>query len=119
MNADGISPQLQQELLKREQLKQQYEIVVAQRAQLEIQLKETEYALQEIEKLDEKTPLYKSVGTLLIKGDREQIKKELEDAKETLELRVKTLQNQEEQLRKQVQELSVKLQSKLKEQGLI
>ncbi|MHA1754599.1 MAG: prefoldin subunit beta [Candidatus Odinarchaeia archaeon] len=111
--AEEIPQEVQQELLKLQQLQQQYEIIVSQRTQIEIQLKETEYALNEIEKLDKNSELYKSVGTLLIKGDKEEIKKELNDSKETLELRVKTLQKQEEQLKKQLQELSSKIKMKL------
>lgn len=114
MSSAELPPQLQQELIRLQQLQQQYEIVVTQRSQMEIQLKETEFALSELGKLQGEPVLYKSVGPLLMKGDRSQFEAELNESKETLELRVKTLLKQEEQLKKQVQELSLKIQSKLK-----
>jgi prefoldin beta subunit len=117
LSSDEIPQEIQRDIIKLQQMQQQYEIIASQRAQMEIQLKETEYALNEIEKMKQDSILYKSVGALLIKGEKSEVKKELLDSKETIELRVKTLQKQEEQLRKQVQELSTKLQSQLKGQN--
>ncbi|MHA1238607.1 MAG: prefoldin subunit beta [Candidatus Odinarchaeia archaeon] len=116
MSVGELPPQIQQELLKLQQMQQQYEIVATQKTQVELQLKETEYALSELEKMGENPTVYKSIGALLIKSDPDKLKEELKDKKETLELRVKTLQKQEEQLKKQIQEAGAKLQAKI--QGL-
>ena len=117
MSPGEIPENIQHEIIKLQQIQQQYEIIATQRAQIEIQLKEAEYAINELGKLDADSVVFKSVGTLLIKGEKDEIKKELADSKETLELRVKTLQKQEEQLRTQIQQLSAKLQSEMKSQG--
>ncbi|MEM2109848.1 MAG: prefoldin subunit beta [Candidatus Odinarchaeota archaeon] len=117
MSSPEIPAAIQQDLIKLQQLQQQYELVIAQRTQMEIQLKETEFALAELGKLEGEPVVYKSVGPLLMRGNKAQFESELNDSKETLELRIKTLLKQEEQLRKQVQELSLKIQSQLKTGG--
>jgi prefoldin beta subunit len=101
-----------------QQLQQKLEIIVAQRNQSEIQLKETEQALSELEKLEQGNDVYKMVGTLLIKAKPEKIKEELKDRKETLELRVKTLQRQEERSKKQLEEMRAKVQETLQQRDL-
>ncbi|MFX1486996.1 MAG: prefoldin subunit beta [Promethearchaeota archaeon] len=117
MSVGELPPQMQQEILRLQQMQQQYELIAAQRNQSELQLRETERALTELENIDADTTVYKSVGTLLIKVDRDPTKKELSDQKETLEIRVKTLKRQEEQLRKQIQDATTKLQAKLERRG--
>ncbi len=114
MSSPEIPASIQQDLIRLQQLQQQYELVLAQRTQMEIQLKETEFALAELSKLEGEPVVYKSVGPLLMRGSKAQFESELNESKETLELRVKALLKQEEQLRKQVQELSIKIQSQLK-----
>ncbi|MFX0069167.1 MAG: prefoldin subunit beta [Promethearchaeota archaeon] len=117
MSVGEIPPQIQQEILRLQQMQQQYELIASQRNQSELQLRETERALSELEKIDANTTVYKSVGALLIKVDKDPTKKELSDQKETLEIRVKTLKRQEDQLRKQIQDASTKLQAKLEGRG--
>ncbi len=94
-----ISPQLQNQINQFRQLQQQLQVVTAQRVQLETRLKELEVTLEELQKADDEAPIYKSIGSLLIRAkDREEVRKELEDQKETLAIRVKTLEKQEKTL---------------------
>jgi prefoldin beta subunit len=93
-------------------------MITQQRQQVEIQLKETEEALKEIEAATEKTPIYKSIGTLLIKTKgKNDIKKELTTTKESLELRKTTLEKQEGRSREKLTELQSKVESSLKLAG--
>jgi prefoldin beta subunit len=88
--------------------------MAAQRLQLELQLKEVERALEELKKLDENVEVYKSVGNLLVKGEKGKIEEELSERKETLSLRVKTLQRQEEKLQTRLKEMQTKIQEVLR-----
>ncbi len=91
-----ISPQLQNQINQFRQLQQQLQVITAQRVQLETRLKEVEVTLEELEKAEEKAPIYKSIGSLLIRAEKkEEVRKDLEDQKETLAIRVKTLEKQE------------------------
>ena len=65
-----LPPQIQQRLLRLQQLQQSLQGVMAQKQQLELQLNEVEQALTELEKLDETAIIYKSIGALLIKSKK-------------------------------------------------
>ncbi len=111
---EQIPQQLQHQLVQFQQLQQQAESIVTQRMQMELQLKEVERALQEVEKLGEDAEVYKSVGTLLVRSQKGEVEKELRDRKETLELRLNTLKRQEEKVKAKLTEMQTKLQSALR-----
>ncbi len=68
-----IPKEIEQQLIQFQQLQKQAQAVSQQRLQFEIQLKETERALGELEKLSETHEDYKSVGPFLIKTDAEPV----------------------------------------------
>jgi len=77
-----LPPQLQEQLLRLQQLQQTLQAVASQKQQLEIEASETEKALAELEKLSDEIPVYKSVGNLLLKSERQALLKELKERKE-------------------------------------
>ena len=111
---DDLPPQVQNQLRQLQQFQQQLEITVQQRLQIDVRLRETENAFEELNKLEENAPVYKSVGNLIIKADKEKLIKELREEKETLEVRKKTLESQESKLKEKIEELQKKLQEALK-----
>jgi len=111
---DDLPPQVQNQLRQLQQFQQQLEITVQQRLQIDVRLRETENALEELNKLEENAPVYKSVGNLIIKADKEKLIKKLQEEKETLEVRKKTLESQESKLKEKIEELQKKLQEALK-----
>lgn len=118
MPGEELSPQLQDQINRLQQARAQLQMVTQQRQQVEIQLKETEEALKEIEATTEKTPIYKSIGALLIKTKgKSDIKKELTTTKESLELRKTTLEKQEGRSREKLTEMQSKVESSLKLAG--
>ncbi len=112
-----LPPQVQNLVAQLQQLQQQLQAVITQRTQVEALLRETESALQELEKVGDDTPIYKAVGNILIKEDREKVVKDLTEKKETYEIRIKTLQRQEERLRERFAETQKKLQNILSPQA--
>ena len=110
-----ISPKMQQQLAQFEQLRQQVQMIANQRMNLEAKVKELEIALEELDKVDEETPIFRSVGSLLIKAkNRTEVIEQLKEEKETSEVRVKAVKKQEEQLKGRYDELQQKLQESLK-----
>jgi len=81
--------------------------------QVEALLKDVENALEELEKLDEQSVIYRSVGELLIKAERGVVNADLSEKKETYDLRSKTLERQEERVQKKYQQLQQQLQEAL------
>lgn len=114
--SDDISklpPQVQERLLRLQQLQQTLQTVLTQKQQLELELTETEQALSELEKTDENVIIYKSIGSLLVKAEKAKVTTELNERKELLNTRVSVLGKQEERLRTQAKELQAKLQRDL------
>ena len=112
---EELSPQLRHQLAQFQQVQQQAQALATQKQQLELTALETKRALEELEKLREDAVVYKSVGSILVKADREELKRELGEQKETLELRVKTIGRQEERVLERLREMRERLQEVLKE----
>ena len=115
--SDDISrlpPQIQQRLLRLQQLQQTLQGVMSQKQQLEMQLTEVEQASSELEKLNETAVVYKSIGALLVKSEKDNVTQELTERKELVKMRVEILTKQEERLRNQVKDLQAKLQQDLR-----
>lgn len=109
-----LPPQLQEQLARLQQLQQTLQAVVTQRQQLEIEASETDKAISELDKVTEETPVYKSVGSLLVKAGRQSLLAELKERKELLGTRVTVLGRQEERTKERIKELQEKLQEKLR-----
>ncbi len=108
-----LPPQVQNMIAQLQQTQQQLQMVITQKVQLENSLKELENAIQEVEKVDEGTPIFKTVGTILVKASKDEVLKELKEKKETFEIRIKTLERQESKLKERLQELQKKIKSML------
>ncbi len=111
---EELPPQLRHQVTQFQQVQQQAQTLMAQKQQLELVLRETERALEELDKLQEGATVYKSVGSVLIKADRDAVKKDLTESKETLGLRIKTIERQEERVITRLREMRDKLQEALK-----
>jgi len=109
-----LPPQVQEELARLQQLQQTLQAVVAQKQQLEIEMTETDRALSELEKVTGETPVYKSVGSILVKADKEALLTELKEKKELLNTRVTVLGRQEERTRERLKEVQQKIQERLR-----
>lgn len=112
--SSSIPPQVQEQLARFQQLQQTLQVVITQKQQVELELSDTERALKELEKLIDETVIYKSIGALLVKSNRQNVIKELNERKELLNTRVTVLAKQEERARSKLKELQQSLQERLK-----
>jgi prefoldin beta subunit len=111
---EQLPPQIQEDLMRLQQLQQTLQVVVTQKQQLELELSETEKALSELEKITDSVPVYKSVGSILLKADRQGLLSDLKERKELINTRVTVLGKQEERTRERLKELQDRLQQRLK-----
>ena len=109
-----LPPQIQQRLLRLQQLQQTLQGVMAQKQQFTLQLSEVEQAVSELEKLNETAVIYKSIGALLVKSEKDKVTTELTERKELLKMRVDVIGKQETRLRTQAKDLQEKLQQDLR-----
>ena len=112
MAEEEMSKQLQDQINRLQQMRMQLQMIMEQRQQVELRLKEVDEALVELDKTDSKTPIYKSVGALLIKTKgKSEVTKNLKSNKESLELRKNTLDKQEGRAKEKLTELQSKVQN--------
>ena len=105
-----MSPQQRYALTQVNIYQQQIQVMIAQRQQLELQLKEIEIASEELKK-EEAKEVYKAIGPALIRKKKEAVVKDLKEAKDKLETRIKTIKSQEKKLADKIKELSSKLEA--------
>ena len=84
---------------------------------VEVQIQETEKALEELKKTDENTEVFKQAGTLLIKVEYSDALSEMEEKLETLQLRKQTMARQEERVMKKLEEMQATIQTAMQGMG--
>lgn len=113
---DKLSPQMRHQLAQFQQAQQQAQILLNQKQQLEVLLRETARAHEELAKLPDDAVVYKSLGTILVRANKVELQKSLAEQKETLDLRIKTLERQTERAIQRLQEMQSKIDEALKGQ---
>ncbi len=108
-----LSPWLQEQLSKYEQLQATLQSVLVQKQQVELELAEIRNALDELEKAPADAEIYKQAGLILVRADREKLKAELLERKELAETRRNILEKQEERLKENLQDLQNKIREAL------
>lgn len=111
LEEEKIPQQLQHQLGQYQQIRQQYQEIALQRRRLETQLSEAKSAVEELDKLQSGEIIYKSVGNLMIRVEKEEAKKELAERIETLDLRIKVHQRQETKIVNRMKEMESKIRS--------
>lgn len=87
--------------------------ILLQKQFLQTELNEINNAIEELEKL-EGNEAFRIVGGIMIKKNKEELKKELKEKKGLIELRIKSFEKQEEIIKKKVDEIREEILKKLK-----
>ncbi|MCX8151129.1 MAG: prefoldin subunit beta [Candidatus Bathyarchaeota archaeon] len=109
-----LPPQVQERLLRLQQLQQTLQTILQQKQQVDAETTEIEHTLAELQKTADEAVIYKAAGSLLIKSDKAKVTTELTERKELLATRTTVLSRQEERVRNQLKEVQTKLQEELK-----
>ena len=105
----NISSQLQEQLAKFEQLRKTLETIPIQKQQIDLQIFEIDKALEELNKINENTTVYKSAGTIMIKANKDSLIKELTEAKDLGNSQLILLKKQETRVIENIKELEIKI----------
>ena len=108
-----LPPQIQNQLAQLQQLQQQAQAVISQKSQIEALIRETDAALNELEKSSDDAVIYKNVGELLFKAEKPKLVEELKERKEMMDLRLKTMSKQEERIQSRFTQLQDQLKLSL------
>ncbi len=103
--AEQIPPQVQNQLMRFQELQEQLNNIVLRKRQFELESKEIDHALGESKNLPDDAVVYKSVGVLLFKTEKAKVVAELTEKNEETDLRIKTIEKQEQRLKAQLEAL--------------
>ena len=108
-----LPPNVQERLLRLQQLQQTMQSIMAQKQQVEMEKVEVEQTIAELSKTVDDAVIYKTAGSLLIKSEKAKVNEDLNERKSLLETRSTVIARQEERVKAQVKELQTKLQEDL------
>src|SRR3989344_7361305 len=92
----AITKEVEQKINQLQILEQSVNTLIAQKQQFQMQIVESESALNELEKTDK---AYKIIGNVMVLAKKDELEKELTSKKEIMELRIKNLEKQEKQIK--------------------
>ncbi len=109
MSEQELPPWLKEQLSRLQQLQQNLQAIMMQKQQVEIEIVETDRALEELKKIGTDDIVYKSAGPLLIKSKKEDLLKELGEKKELSNTRAMVLVKQETRVKDNLKEVENKI----------
>jgi prefoldin beta subunit len=90
---NNLSPKVQNQLAMLQQIQQQLQTILSQKAQYEMAVREAKRAQEEISDSPDDAVMYMSVGTVMMQKKKEVVNAKLSEKVETLELRIKSLES--------------------------
>jgi len=109
-----LPPLLREQLARYDQTQQNLQAVLAQKQQVELELSETEKALEELGKASDSESVYKFAGNLLVRVKKDDVVKELNEKKELANTRKMVLSKQETRFRESLKDLQSKIDDAVK-----
>lgn len=110
INLNELDEEVRNKVVSLQNLSTTLEYLTQQKLQIDTSLRDTELAIEELEKINPDDTVYKSIGGILVKSEKNTLLDEKKSLKVTLEMRSKTIaqkidrsKNQLETLRKSIQ----------------
>ncbi len=108
-----LPPNVQERLLRLQQLQQTLQSIMAQKQQVDMEKAEVDQTLAELVKTADGEVIYRAVGSLLVKAEKAKVTEDLNERKSLLDTRSTVIARQEERIKAQVKEAQTKLQEDL------
>lgn len=108
----NIDEETQKKIQELQSLEQTLQNLMMQKQSFQMELNESENAEKEISETNE--DVFKLVGNIMIKADKEKIKSDLKKKKELLALRLKSIDSQESEVFKKFEDLKKQVMEKIK-----
>ncbi len=91
----------QEKIQEIQTLEQNFQNLLFQKQAFEMELAETKSALKQIESSGDE--VFKIIGQLMLKADKDKVKEELENKEKILNLRISSIEKQENSLREKLE----------------
>src|SRR5512137_2342724 len=114
---NNLSPKVQNQLGMLQQIQQQLQTILSQKAQYEMAVREAKRAQEEISDSAEDAVMYLSVGTVMMQKKKDVVSAKLTEKIETLELRIKSLEKQEKMLQTKFDKLLSQIKAAIEGKG--
>jgi prefoldin beta subunit len=114
---NNLSPKVQNQLGMLQQIQQQLQTILSQKAQYEIAVREAKRAKEEISDAADDAVMYMSVGTVMMQKKKEVVNTKLTEKIETLELRIKSLEKQEKMMQGKFEQLQAQIKAAIEGKG--
>ena len=114
---NNLSPKVQNQLGMLQQIQQQLQTILSQKAQYEIAVREAKRAKEEISDAADDSVMYMSVGTVMMQKRKEVVDTKLSEKIETLELRIKSLEKQEKMMQGKFEQLQAQIKAAIEGKG--
>ncbi len=108
-----LPPQVQERIQRLQQLQNTMQQLLLQKQRIEMEMVESDKALEVLEETQGNSKVYKSVGAVLVEKDRDTVVKELKERREFLDMRAKVLKKQEDKTKEKITTLQDTLQKEL------
>lgn len=108
-----MEKELEHKIKELQLLEQSLNNILFQRQTFQLELNEVNTSVTEL--ASSSGDVFKIVGNVMIKGEKEKLQKELEEKKEIIDLRMKNIEKQEKALRERVEELRKEVLSNMGE----
>ena len=114
---NNLSPKVQNQLAMLQQIQQQLQTILSQKAQYEMAVREAKRAQEEIRDSADDAVMYMSVGTVMMQKKKEVVDAKLTEKVETLELRIRSLEKQEKMLQGKFEQLQGQIKAAIEGKG--
>ena len=114
---NNLSPKVQNQLGMLQQIQQQLQTILSQKAQYEIAVREAKRAKEEISDAADDSVMYMSVGTVMMQKKKEVVNTKLTEKIEMLELRIKSLEKQEKMMQGKFEQLQAQIKAAIEGKG--
>ena len=108
----NIDKQTQEKIQELQIIEQNLHALIMQKQAFQIEISETENALNEISNSND--DIFKIVGNIMIKTDKNKTLEDLKKKKDLFLLRLKSINSEEKNLNSKVEELKKEIMSKIK-----
>lgn len=115
---ENLSDDLKNKLQNYNNLVRTIEFLTQQRFELERGLRDIELAIGELDKTESDKEVYKSIGGIMVKSERDRLLDEKKSQKASIELKLKTITQREERTKTQLETLRIALEKDFKDQGI-
>ena len=114
---NNLSPKVQNQLAMLQQIQQQLQTILSQKAQYQMAVREAKRAQEEISDSAEDAVMYMSVGTVMMQKKKEIVNAKLSEKVETLELRIKSLEKQEKMMQGKFEQFQTQIKAAIEGKG--